>query len=120
MGDLIGQEWSYKLEIKNASGFDIMCSRCYVSYHFFGQDYNTEEKQQETSSPSFGYDMVHAINPVTQEFLDWLQEPLHFVVYAAPFVTLPATPISTSNPQVVSNITGRPIEEGAITTLSVE
>lgn len=118
--DLLGKEWSYKLIIENASGFDIMCSRCYVSYHFFGQDFNTEEKQQETSSPAFEYDMVHTVNPVTQEFLDFLQEPLHFVVYAAPFVTLPPTPISTSNPQVVSNVTGRPVEEGAITTLSVE
>mgnify|MGYP000035023279 CR=1 FL=1 len=118
--DMIGKEWSYKLIIENASGFDIMCSRCYVSYHFWGQDYNTEEKQQETSSPNFGYDMIHTVNPVTQEFLDFLQEPLHFVVYAAPFVTLPPIPISTSNPQVVSNITGRPVEEGATTTLSLE
>jgi len=57
----------------------------------------------------------------TKEFLDFLaDEPLHFVVYAAPFVTLPSVPISTSNPQIVSNITGRPVDEGAVTTLSTE
>ena len=118
--EMIGKEWSYKLIIQNASGFDIMCSRCYVSYHFWGEDFNTEEKQQETSSPNFDYDMVHTVNPVTPEFLEFLQEPLHFVVYAAPFVTLPAMPISTSNPQIVANITGREVSEGAVTTLSTE
>jgi hypothetical protein len=118
--EMIGKEWSYKLTIEGASGFDIMCSRCYVSYHFWGQDYNTEEIQDETSSPQFKYEMVHTVNPVTQEFLDFLADPLHFIVFAAPFVTLPAIPISTSNPQVVSNITGRPVEEGAVTAMSQE
>ncbi len=104
--EMVGNEWSAKITIEGASGFDIMCSRCYVSYHFWGEDYNTEEVQQETSSPNFKYEMVHTVNPVTKEFLEFLLEPLHFIVYAAPFVTLPAAPISTANPQVVSNITG--------------
>ena len=41
-------------------------------------------------------------------------------MYAAPFVTLPAIPISTANPLIVSNVTGRPVEEGATTSLSLE
>lgn len=39
--DLIGQPWTYKLEIKRAADLPVLCEMAYVSYDFFGETFLT-------------------------------------------------------------------------------
>merc|ERR1712025_1323596 len=86
--ELLGTPWTYKLEIRGASGLDIMCSKAYVQYKFFGELYTTERIEEQTYAPTFNYTFVHHVAEVTQEFLDFLDKPMDFTVYAAPYIQI--------------------------------
>merc|ERR1712025_333803 len=109
--ELLGLPWTYKLEIRGASGLDIMCSKAYVQYKFFGELYETLRIDEATFAPNFQYSYVHHIESVTQEFLDFLDKPMSFHVYAAPYIKVKkGEQPSTSDPVVVSRITGRALD----------
>merc|ERR1711934_1076858 len=113
--ELLGLPWTYKLEIRGASGLDIMCSKAYVQYKFFGELYETLRIDEATFAPNFSYSYVHHIEEVTQEFLDFLDKPMSFHVYAAPYIKVKdGEQPSTSDPVVVSRITGRALDTPAV------
>merc|ERR1712032_840899 len=84
--ELIGKPWTARLEIRGASGLEIMCSKAYVQYKFFGELFETLRIDDATFAPNFNYAYVHHIESVTQEFLDFLDKPMSFHVYAAPYI----------------------------------
>lgn len=109
--ELLGRPWTYRLEIRGASGLDIMCSKAYVQYKFFGELYETLTIDDATFAPNFGYAYVHHVESVTQEFLNFLDKPMSFHVYAAPYIKVKdGDQPSTSDPVVVSRITGRAMD----------
>merc|ERR1712025_678380 len=109
--ELLGLPWTYKLEIRGASGLDIMCSKAYVQYKFFGELYETLRIDEATFAPNFQYSYVHHIESVTQEFLDFLDKPMSFHVYTSPYIKVKdGDQPSTSDPVVVSRITGRALD----------
>lgn len=109
--ELLGKEWTYKIEIRGASGLELMCSKAYVEYRFFGEKYQTLTIEEDTSAPTFNYMYVHHVPSVTQEFLDFLDKPMDFIVYAAPFIkTSGLPPPSSVDPVIVSRITGRAMD----------
>merc|ERR1711934_770478 len=113
--ELLGRPWTYKLEIRGASGLDIMCSKAYVQYKFFGELYETLRIDDATFAPNFAYSYVHHVESVTQEFLDFLDKPMSFHVYAAPYIKVKdGEQPSTSDPVVVSRITGRALDTPAV------
>lgn len=113
--ELLGRPWTYKLEIRAASGLEIMCSKAYVQYKFFGEEYETLRIDEATFAPNFNYSYVHHIEEVTQEFLDFLDKPMSFHVYAAPYIKVKeGDQPSTSDPVVVSRITGRALDVPSI------
>lgn len=109
--ELLGNPWTYKLEIRGASGLDIMCSKAYVQYKFNGELYETLRIDEATFAPNFNYSFVHHIDQVTQEFLDFLDKPMSFHVYAAPYIKVKdGEQPSTTDPVCVSRITGRALD----------
>merc|ERR1712224_1127592 len=109
--ELLGKSWTYRLEIRGASGLDIMCSKAYVQYKFFGELFETLRIEEATFAPNFSYSYVHHVEEVTQEFLDFLDKPMSFHVYAAPYIKVKeGEQPSTSDPVVVSRITGRALD----------
>merc|ERR1712048_1151573 len=90
---------------------DIMCSKAYVQYKFFGEQFETLRIDEATFAPNFNYSYVHHVESVTQEFLDFLDKPMSFQVYAAPYIKVKeGEQPSTSDPVVVSRITGRALD----------
>merc|ERR1712124_168680 len=113
--ELLGLPWTYKLEIRGASGLDIMCSKAYVQYKFNGELYETLRIDEATFAPNFNYSFVHHVDKVTQEFLDFLDKPMSFHVYAAPYIKVKEEEQpSTTDPVCVSRITGRALDIPAI------
>merc|ERR1719238_170097 len=113
--ELLGKPWTARLEIRGASGLDIMCSKAYVQYKFFGELFETLRIDEATYAPNFNYSYVHHIESVTQEFLDFLDKPMSFQVYAAPYIKVrDGEQPSTSDPVVVSRITGRALDVPSI------
>merc|ERR1711907_400723 len=109
--ELLGKPWTARLEIRGASGLDIMCSKAYVQYKFFGELFETLRIDEATFAPTFNYSFVHHVDNVTQEFLDFLDKPMSFHVYAAPYIKVKeGEQPSTSDPVVVSRITGRALD----------
>merc|ERR1711881_22985 len=109
--ELLGKPWTARLEIRGASGLEIMCSKAYVQYKFFGELFETLRIDDATFAPNFNYSYVHHIESVTQEFLDFLDKPMSFHVYAAPYIKVKeGEQPSTSDPVVVSRITGRALD----------
>merc|ERR1711934_948915 len=109
--ELIGKPWTARLEIRGASGLEIMCSKAYVQYKFFGELFETLRIDDATFAPNFNYAYVHHIESVTQEFLDFLDKPMSFHVYAAPYIKVKdGEQPSTSDPVCVSRITGRALD----------
>merc|ERR1712032_1432729 len=113
--ELIGKPWTARLEIRGASGLEIMCSKAYVQYKFFGELFETLRIDDATFAPNFNYSFIHHIESVTQEFLDFLDKPMSFHVYAAPYIKVKdGEQPSTSDPVVVSRITGRALDTPAV------
>merc|ERR1712224_220159 len=109
--ELLGKPWTARLEIRGASGLEIMCSKAYVQYKFFGEQFETLRIDDATFAPNFNYSFVHHVESVTQEFLDFLDKPMSFHVYAAPYIKVKdGEQPSTSDPVVVSRITGRALD----------
>merc|ERR1712025_1268043 len=109
--ELIGKPWTARLEIRGASGLEIMCSKAYVQYKFFGELYEALRIDDATFAPNFNYTFVHHIDSVTQEFLDFLDKPMSFHVYAAPYIKVKdGEQPSTTDPVCVSRITGRALD----------
>merc|ERR1711904_454370 len=109
--ELLGKPWTARLEIRGASGLDIMCSKAYVQYKFFGELFETLRIDDATFAPNSNYSRVHHVENVTQEFLDFLDKPMSFHVYAAPYIKVTeGDQPSTSDPLVVSRITGRALD----------
>merc|ERR1712199_51844 len=87
-----------------------MCSAAYVEYRFFGEVFQTLRIEEDTYAPTFNYMYVHHIPSVSQEFLDFLDKPMDFTVYAAPYIQIKDPAPSTSDPVAVSRITGRAMD----------
>eukprot|EP00750_Incisomonas_marina_P003012 INCI12808.3.p1 GENE.INCI12808.3~~INCI12808.3.p1 ORF type:complete len:1011 (+),score=198.42 INCI12808.3:601-3633(+) len=104
--ELIGQPWTYRVDIKRAWGLPFMCTTAYVQYEFYGDVYTTEQVEHRTHAPEFHYSAIHRIECVTQDFLDWLQQPMPVYLYASPAVLVPKDPVSTSNAAIVRHIQG--------------
>ena len=105
---LLGKPWTYKLEIRKASGLELECSRAYVEYKFFDDIYETLRIEDSSFDIDFQYSYVHHIECVTQEFLDFLDKPLAFHVYTAPRIRVEkGEQPSTSDPVVVRRMTGQ-------------
>jgi len=115
--EMLGKPWTYKVEIHGASGLDLMCSRAYVQYMFNGDLFATERIDKDTHSPVFNYSCIHHVESVTPEFLKYLNEPMNFHVYVAPYIEVKdGDQPSTSDPVVVAMLTGNelnipPIED---------
>jgi len=113
--DLIGQPWSYRLEIKGATGLPIQTDLAYCQYNFFGETFVTESVEQHTRSPQFNYSYVHHIDKCTKEFIKYLQgEAMAIEVFIVPTVNKERDTISTENPTIRAAIEGRPIPIGGI------
>ena len=109
--DLLGKPWFFKLEISGAFDLELRCSKAYVQYDFFGTLYTTERIDEVTYAPKFKYSRVHHVDSVTREFLDFLDKPMFFRVYTAPYVQVESGhQPSTLDPIVVSRISGRKLD----------
>merc|ERR1712176_771914 len=87
------------------------CSKAYVQYKFFGELFETLRIDDATFAPNFSYTRVHHVENVTQEFLDFLDKPMSFHVYAAPYIKVKeGDQPSTNDPVCVSRITGRALD----------
>eukprot|EP01041_Mallomonas_annulata_P006324 gene6324-12798_t len=102
--DLLGKPWTYRLEIKKASDLPVFCETAYVSYDFFGENFTTENVQQQTFSPVFEYSKVHHIERVTPEFIQFLKGSIEMFVHLTPHVDGPSDRIGTSNRIVYDSI----------------
>lgn len=109
--DLLGKPWTYRINIKSATGLPIITDMAYCQYEFFGELFTTETVEQNSRSPDFGYSFVHHIDCVTQSFLDYLQQSrIEILIFASPFVMdPPKDKISTDNPVIVQNFGGTPV-----------
>ena len=82
-----------------------------MQYNFFGTLYETLRIDDATFAPDFNYSYIHHVESVTQEFLDFLSEPMTFHLYIAPYIDVKeGEQPSTTDPVVVSRITGRTLE----------
>lgn len=107
--DLIGQSWTYRLEIKRAADLPVFCDLAYVSYEFFGESFMTEAVQQTTFSPQFDYTKVHHIPCVTKEFVAFLKGAIEMQIHVNQHIEPPPDKISTRNEIIEESIrTGEP------------
>ncbi|KDO23396.1 hypothetical protein SPRG_11488 [Saprolegnia parasitica CBS 223.65] len=106
--DLVGKSWTYKLEIKGATGLPMITDLAYVQYEFLGELFTTESVEQNTRNPVFNYSHVHHVPCVTAEFVQYLQtHRLEFQLYINPYILdPPKDAISTGNPTIVSLLGG--------------
>lgn len=107
--DLIGQSWTYRLEIKRAADLPVFCDLAYVSYEFFGESFITEAVQQTTFSPQFDYAKVHHVPCVTKEFVAFLKGAIEMQIHVNQHIEAPPDKISTRNDIITESIrTGEP------------
>ncbi|OQR94133.1 hypothetical protein ACHHYP_01681 [Achlya hypogyna] len=106
--DLVGKAWTYKLEIKGASGLPMITDLAYVQYEFLGELFTTESVEQNTRNPVFNYAHVHHVPCVTAEFVQYLQtHRLEFQLFINPYILdPPKDAISTANPVIASLLGG--------------
>ena len=88
--ELLGQPWTYRLQIKRATDLPVFCEMAYIEYEFFGEIFTTEVVQQTTYSPIFEYSFVHHIERVTPEFLEFLKGSLEMHVHVTQHVEVPS------------------------------
>eukprot|EP00981_Chlorochromonas_danica_P012530 scaffold5121_cov223-Ochromonas_danica.AAC.8 len=106
---LIGQPWTYRLEIKRAADLPVFCDLAYVSYEFFGETFTTEAVQQNTFSPVFDYSKVHHVPSVTPEFIKFLKGSVEMQIHVTQHIDAPPDRIGTKNDIVVESVrTGEP------------
>jgi hypothetical protein len=78
---LLGQPWTYRLEIKRSTDLPVFCEMAYVSYEFLGETFTTEAVQQLTYSPMFEYSKIHHVPSVTPEFIQFLKGSIEMQVH---------------------------------------
>ncbi|CCI41722.1 unnamed protein product [Albugo candida] len=107
--DLLGNSWTYKLQIQAISGLPLITESAYCQYEFLGELFTTETVEQHTRNPVFGYEYVHHIESVTPNFIDFLQfQRIEFQVFVTPYImNLPKDVISTTNSVIVANLGDR-------------
>ena len=88
--ELLGQPWTYRLEIKRATDLPVFCEMAYIEYEFFGEVFTTEVVQQTTYSPIFEYSFVHHVEHVTPEFIKFLKGSLEMHVHVTQHVDAPS------------------------------
>ncbi|KAJ0400693.1 hypothetical protein ATCC90586_008596 [Pythium insidiosum] len=104
--DLVGKPWTYKLQIKGATGLPLITDLAYVQYEFLGELFTTESVEQNTRNPVFSYEMVHHVPAVTPAFVAWLsQARIEFQIFVNPFIMDPPKDrISSRNPAIVAQL----------------
>eukprot|EP00941_MAST-03F_sp_MAST-3F-sp1_P001991 g1991.t1 len=105
--ELLGKPWTYKIEIKVADGLPLAVDVAFVQYNFFGELFVTETVEEVTHSPQFNYSYVHHVDAVTEEFIEWLKEPMEFHLHVSPVVETTGDTISTSNPHISATLSGK-------------
>jgi len=106
---LLGKPWTYKFEIRSASGMPINLNETRIEYMWFqGKLVSTETKQYDngTRTPDYEFSKIHHVPKVTKEFLDFLNTPLELSIHTTPHIVMPPNPISTKDPGVAERIHG--------------
>lgn len=106
--DLLGKPWTFKIQIKGATGLPLITDLAYCQYEFLGELFTTETVEQNTRSPMFNYEGVHHVDCVTQQFIDYLQNTrIEFQIYVNPYILdPPKDKISTKNPAILAQLGG--------------
>lgn len=106
--DLLGKSWTFKIQIKGATGLPLITDLAYCQYEFLGELFTTETVEQNTRSPVFNYEGVHHVDCVTQQFIDYLQNTrIEFQIYVNPYILdPPKDKISTKNPAIHAQLGG--------------
>jgi hypothetical protein len=103
--DLIGKPWTYRLKIGSCAALPIIVDECQILYTFNGQEFSTDKlMEQSTHNPEFTYEMIHHVDCVDQEFLDYLMKPFEIDIHCSPKVMGMKTKVSTSNKAIVDNL----------------
>jgi hypothetical protein len=122
--ELLGKPWHFKCKVKGLEALLVNARACYVQYEFFKESFNTPtlEIAEGSYSPKFeateendaSYEMIHSIDSVTQEFIDYLgSAAIEFKVFVSPKIVKPSTTVGTSNSQIVQNIKSGSAPESA-------
>jgi hypothetical protein len=124
--ELIGNPWTYRMQILAATNLPIACDRAYCQYEWFVAGQNgqppttevitTDVCEDQTHSPGIQFTTVHHTDAVTPEFLDFLRKPLKIMLFVSPFVQRTLPTISTDNMRVREALGYATGEEGAETT----
>lgn len=106
--DLLGKPWTFKIQIKGATGLPLITDLAYCQYEFLGELFTTESVEQNTRSPVFNYECVHHVGVVTQQFIDYLQNArIEFQIFVNPYILDPPKDrISTNNPAIFAQLGG--------------
>lgn len=106
--ELLGKPWTYKCTIKQALQLPMICDLVYCEYEFFGGELFATESidcsDRPTRSPVLNHEFEHHVDCVTQEFLDWLKEPMEIKVYISLDVKKPKEMAATDNQKVIDLI----------------
>ena len=91
---LLGQPWTYRIHISGATDLVEPANLAYCQYKFFNETHTTDTYEAQgshdsSSSPTFDYTAIHHIDCVTQEFIDFLQEPFHINLFVKPHISRP-------------------------------
>ncbi|DAZ97999.1 TPA: hypothetical protein N0F65_005157, partial [Lagenidium giganteum] len=107
--DLLGKPWTYKIQIKGATGLPLITDLAYCQYEFLGELFTTESVEQNTRNPNFGFEAIHHVGCVTQSFIDYLQNSrIEFQIFVNPYILdPPKDKISTKNAAIVANLGGQ-------------
>jgi DNA repair exonuclease SbcCD ATPase subunit len=84
--ELIGNKLTFAIKLPYARGLPAtVCTNAFVRYKFFLEDtpYESEKSKKKTINPTFDYSREFTINPVTEEFVKYLEtEAIQFEVCA--------------------------------------
>eukprot|EP00752_Nemacystus_decipiens_P003017 g2798.t1 len=108
--DLLGKPWTYRVDLKGATGLPLMVSHAFVQYELGGQLFTTETVEQDTHNPVLEYSFVHHVERVSAELIASLKKPMQFRLWVSPYVINPKNLVSTDNPRVLNpNAAGTPL-----------
>ncbi|CAM9781170.1 unnamed protein product [Pylaiella littoralis] len=100
--DLIGKPWTYRVDLKGATGLPLMVSHAFVQYELGGQLFTTETIEQDTHNPVLEYSFLHHVERVSPELIASLKKPMQFRLWVSPYVINPKNLVSTDNPRVLN------------------
>jgi hypothetical protein len=106
--DLVGKPWTYRIQIKGATGLPLITDLAYVQYEFMGELFTTESVEQNTRNPVFDYTCVHHVDVVTPGFVEFLQNArIEFQIFVNPLIMdPPKDPIASTNAAIVAHLGG--------------